>query len=686
MLFRSASTSSSEEPSNCDAGRFLEVHVARGRLHLVFHGHDHAHDLLARELGELLVDLGGVDGGGLVDDGIHDVVDRLADGLRLDAVLDVVLLLDFPAAARFGDGAVHGVGLAVGVHDDLARNVARRAAYGLDQRPVVAQKAFLVGVEDGNERDLGQVEALAQQVDAHERVERALAQLAQYLHAFERADVGMHVARLDALVEQVVGEVFGHLLGEGGDQRALALRGTVAHFVDDVVDLRQRRPYLDEGVEQARRTDDLLDAGLADLLLVVARRGRDVDELRYAVLELVEAQRPVVEGRRKAEAVLGKRDLARSVALVHAADLRDADVALVDDAQEVAREVVDEGVGRLAGRTPVHMARIVLDARAEAHGLQHLEVVVRAHLQALRLEQLAFVVELLQAVAQFVADGADGAVHLRARRDVVRRRPHGKRVVRVEDLARDAVDFGYLLDLVAPEVDADGVVGIGREHVERVAAHAERAALQLVVVAVVLDVDEVVNHVALVEEHRHARVVLRRSDAVDAADGGHHDDVAARQQRRRGRMAQLLDLLVDGGVLLDERVGGGNVGLGLVVVVVGDEVHHGVVGKHLLELGGELRCKRFVGRQDKRGALDGLDDLGHGERLARPGDAEQRLVAQAVLDALRQLLDRLRLVARRLVGRHHLERRVGKAAEVGLALHFYAFDVLKMSGQRAPFL
>ena len=146
------------------------------------------------------------------------------------------------------------------------------------------------------------VEPLAQQIDADQGVERALAQLAQDFDPFQGADVRMHVARLYPLIEQVLGEVFGHLLGERGDQRALACRRPFAHLVDDVVDLRERRAHLYDGVEEARRADYLLDEGLADLLFVVARRGGHVNELRDAVLELVEAQRAVVKRRRKTEA------------------------------------------------------------------------------------------------------------------------------------------------------------------------------------------------------------------------------------------------------------------------------------------------------------------------------------------------------------------------------------------------
>ncbi len=66
--------------------------------------------------------------------------------------------------------------------------------------------------------------------------------------------------------------------------------------------------------------------------------------------------------------------------------------------------------------------------------------------------------------------------------------------------------------------------------------------------------------------------LLRRAEPVDAGDGGHDDHVAAREERRRRREPQPRDVVVLRRVLLDVEVGLRDVGLGLVVVVVRDEV------------------------------------------------------------------------------------------------------------------
>ena len=112
-------------------------------------------------------------------------------------------------------------------------------------------------------------------------------------------------------------------------------------------------------------------------------------------------------------------------------------------------------------------------------------------------------------------------------------------------------------------------------------------------------------------------------------------------------MAQPVDVVVPGRVLLDVEVGLRDVRLGLVVVVVGDEVLDRVRREELAELVAELRGERLVVRDHERRALQLLDDPGHRRRLAGAGGAEQRLVALARLEGARDLLDRPRLVAGR---------------------------------------
>ena len=175
-------------------------------------------------------------------------------------------------------------------------------------------------------------------------------QLAQQLHAPQRVHLGVQVADADALLQEVVRQVLGHLLGERGDEHALVLLDAVVDLAQQVVDLAGGRLHDDLGVHQAGRPDDLLDHPVGDRQLVVAGGGRQVDRLADPLDELLPPQRAVVGRARQPEAVVHQRALARHVALEHRADLRHGHVRLVDDQQEVLGEVVDQRVGRGARR------------------------------------------------------------------------------------------------------------------------------------------------------------------------------------------------------------------------------------------------------------------------------------------------------------------------------------------------
>ena len=222
--------------------------------------------------------------------------------------------------------------------------------------------------------------------------------------------------------------------------------------------------------------------------------------------------------------------------------------------------------------------------------------------------------------------------------------------------ARHRVDQAQGVDLVAEELDADGVVRAAEIDIHRVAPHTEGAALELhfgpVVQGVHQPVEQAGEAARLAPPDRDGLgvEVVGVADAVKAGDAGDHDHVApAAEQGACGAQAQFLDLVVDAQVLLDVGVRRGDVGLRLIVVVVGDEVLHRVVREEGLEFTVELGREGLVVAEDQGRTLQALDHAGHGESLARTRDAEQRHVAHARLQGGAELGDGLRLVTGGLV-------------------------------------
>ena len=241
--------------------------------------------------------------------------------------------------------------------------------------------------------------------------------------------------------------------------------------------------------------------------------------------------------------------------------------------------------------------------------------------------------------------------------------------------AGDRVYLGNAVYLVPEELYAYGfVVGIDREDLHGVAPDEEHIAVEGDIVALITYLDELFQQLVPVlllagaQGNDHAGIVYRVAEAVDAGDGGHDDNVPPLRQAGRRRVAQALYLVVYGAVLLNVGVRCGYIGLGLVVVVVGDEVFHGVIREKLAELRTELGCERLVMRQHQRRALDALYDLGHGIGLAGAGDAQQSLLGYTALQPIGQGVYRLGLVAGWHIAADHVKIR-----------HDYSFFILYLN-------
>ena len=300
----------------------------------------------------------------------------------------------------------------------------------------------------------------------------------------------MEVLHAHAAIRQVGGQVLGHALGQRGDQHPLALVHALADLLQQVVDLPLGGLDDDPRIDQAGGADDLLDDAVAALHLVVPRSGGQVDGLPDAVLELGEGERPVVQGGRQAEAVIDQCALAGRIALVHGTDLRDGDVRLVDDQEEVLREVVEQCVGRGARGAAVDVHGVVLHARARADLAEHLQVVGGAHAQALGLQEPAVALQDGQTLGELALDALDGAGEALGAGDIVGGGEDEDLLGGGDDVAGHGVEGRQGLDLVAEELDADGELLVHGDDLDGVPAHPEGPSREIDVIARVLHGDE----------------------------------------------------------------------------------------------------------------------------------------------------------------------------------------------------
>ena len=176
----------------------------------------------------------------------------------------------------------HRVGHRVSVHDDPAVDVAGGAAGRLDQRAGRSQEAFLVGVEDRDERHLRQVEPFAQQVDARpaRRTRRGADRAGSPRARASRcpsADSGPGRPAPDSTASGPPPCAW----SASSPARARAARRAPGSPASRSSTCPLTGPHLDRRIDQARRPDDLLDDDALRLRqLVRPRRRRHEDDLR----------------------------------------------------------------------------------------------------------------------------------------------------------------------------------------------------------------------------------------------------------------------------------------------------------------------------------------------------------------------------------------------------------------------
>ena len=326
---------------------------------------------------------------------------------------------------------------------------------------------------------------------------------------------------------------------------------------------------------------------------------------------------------------------------------------LVDDEEPVRREVVEERPRARTRLPPGEVARVVLDPGAEPQLPDHLQVEGRALAKARRLQRPPLLLQPGDALVHLGRDRPDRRPQLVRRRDEVAGREDVDLRPLGEQLAGERVQLRDPLHLVAEELDPDEAVLGRRDQLQGVAADAEPRPLEGLVVALVLEVHQVAQdgvppvRPAALEAEDGGPVVDRRAQAVDAAHRGHDDHVAPLEERLRGRVAELVDLLVAAGILLDVRVRPGQVGLRLVVVEVADEVLHGVVREEVAELRVELGGQGLVVGQDQGRPVDLLDDLGDrvgvvDDQPAEAGEKRLRALDRQVVARVRRSSGRAR--------------------------------------------
>ena len=157
----------------------------------------------------------------------------------------VVGVLDGTATLRFHDGTLHAGCHLIGIHQYHTVRIPRRTADGLDQTCLAAQEAFLVGIQNSNQRHFRQVQTFPQQVNTHDYVNGPHAQVFDDFHALKGVDLMVHIFGLDPVFLQIIGQILRHFDGQRGNQRPFSTVNAMPDFTEQIFDLSFHRAHHD---------------------------------------------------------------------------------------------------------------------------------------------------------------------------------------------------------------------------------------------------------------------------------------------------------------------------------------------------------------------------------------------------------------------------------------------------------
>ena len=112
------------------------------------------------------------------------------------------------------------------------------------------------------------------------------------------------------------------------------------NFTQQMVNLFINGVHFNLRVNQSGRAQNLLHHFRRVRQFIITRRGGNINGLVYAFLKFGKAQRSVINRRGQTKTIFHQRLLARAVALIHAAHLRQGNVTFVNQQHKILREVI----------------------------------------------------------------------------------------------------------------------------------------------------------------------------------------------------------------------------------------------------------------------------------------------------------------------------------------------------------
>ena len=242
-------------------------------------------------------------------------------------------------------------------------------------------------------------------------------------------------------------------------------------------------------IHQSRRTDNLfhpLTVRFCDF--INGRCCRNVYSLIGQGLVLFKSKRSVIERGGQPKTIFNQCFLARPIAAIHAGELWQCGVTLVNNNERIFWQILHERRRRLTRLAAGQMAGIIFDALAVAHFFHHLQVEVGTLLQTLRFQQFVLFSVFSERQCQLRANVGNRSFQVFAGRNIMAAGINGRFINRAYFFAAQRINERHGFNCVAEKFYSQGLlVFIRRKYFHYVAAHTKRTAMKINVIAFILN-------------------------------------------------------------------------------------------------------------------------------------------------------------------------------------------------------
>jgi hypothetical protein len=175
-------------------------------------------------------------------------------------------------------------------------------------------------------------------------------------------------------------------------------------------------------------------------------------------------------------------------------------VRLIDDAEKIVGKIVHQDRWSLVGSATREVTRVVLYPGAEAPLLQALDVIIGPLAEALGLHIVLPTVEEVEATVELFLDGGDGSFQLVRGGDIMAPGEDGDLGDALDATAGDGINPTDRLQFVTEELEPNRlVILVGGEDLHAIASNSKGPPVEIVVVAVVLNVDQMTQETVAID-------------------------------------------------------------------------------------------------------------------------------------------------------------------------------------------